>query len=94
AWNQGDFTEAAASFRQALRIRPSSIDAKINLEKSLIPQEESPPASSPGSAPSGTSSEEAASEAGEVLFSIIRAKEENQWKNQEEPQNSGGVLDY
>jgi tetratricopeptide (TPR) repeat protein len=95
AWNQGDFTRAADSFRQALRIRPSSIDAKINLEKSLVPQgtlpQEAPPASAPGSTPSGA---QEVSEAGEVLFSIIRAKEENQWKNQEEPQVTSGVPDY
>jgi Ca-activated chloride channel family protein len=72
---QGDFSGAAASFRQALRIDPSRIDAKRNLELSLLS------AAREQTAGAGYWTEEIQNKA--VLFDYLGRAEQNRWRSRE-----------
>jgi Ca-activated chloride channel family protein len=85
---QGDFPAAADAFRQALRVDPGRIEAKRNLELSLL---------SMSREKSGKQEKEASgeTESRKVLFEYMRQKEQNQWKSREwvEEEESNGA-DY
>jgi Ca-activated chloride channel family protein len=78
-FEQGDYAGAADAFREALKIDGSRLEAKRNLELSLLAgfRELSAPA-----APSaGERPEER--ERAELLFEYIREKERDRWKSRE-----------
>ena len=77
-----NYTEAINSFKEALKVDGSRIEAKRNLELSLLSKARS-------NTPQGSSSEEAqngrqGSGAGSsVIFEYLKAKEQEQWKSRE-----------
>jgi Ca-activated chloride channel family protein len=76
-FHQGDFTVAAAKFRQALEIDSSRIEAKRNLELSLLS------ASQPESASSVPAEIVETRARREAVFDYLRQKEQDQWKSRE-----------
>ncbi|MDR3019398.1 MAG: VWA domain-containing protein [Treponema sp.] len=73
-FEEGDFQSAANAFKEALRTNPEKIEAKHNLELSLISivneaAEEKPP--------------ETHSETREILFQYIRQQEQQHWRSRE-----------
>lgn len=76
-FSEGDFAGAAASFREALRIEPDRIEAKRNLELSLL--------SLARESAAGSRSDQGRqeSESRTALFEYLRQKEYNQWKSRE-----------
>jgi Ca-activated chloride channel family protein len=75
-FEEGDFNSAAAAFKDALRADPRKIDAKRNLELSLISI-----AREVNKDNSGEAKQE--NETREILFDYIRQKERQQWKSSE-----------
>ena len=74
---QEDFPAAAAAFREALRIDPVRIEAKRNLELSLLSIDR-------GRTQTGrTQATLGESESSQVLFDYMQQKEQNQWKSRE-----------
>jgi Ca-activated chloride channel family protein len=72
-----DFGEAARQFRNALEIDGTRVEAKRNLELSLLALSRAgTPVSSPADLVSGPGGNE-------ILFDYIRQKEQNQWKSRE-----------
>jgi Ca-activated chloride channel family protein len=78
-FEKGDYSAAAAAFREALEIDGGRIEAKRNLELSLLAffRESSPP----GGRPSGDSPEDR--ERAEAVFDYVRMKERDRWKSRE-----------
>jgi Ca-activated chloride channel family protein len=84
-FEKGEYNEAALAFREALKVDSSRIEAKRNLELSLLTDSwrNSPtPVYSPEGADSSpdTVQEDSGSQ---VLFDYLRAKEQEQWKSRE-----------
>jgi Ca-activated chloride channel family protein len=80
----GNFAGAAASFREALRLDPARIEAKRNLELSLL--------SLARESGSRTEPRREESPSRAALFEYLRQKEQNQWKSREwegEEQHNG-----
>jgi Ca-activated chloride channel family protein len=77
-FTQGDFPAAAGEFTRALETDGSRIDAKRNLELSLLSLDREENAAS-AAAPIG----KAGDGSGEVLFDYIRQKEQDRWKSRE-----------
>jgi Ca-activated chloride channel family protein len=80
-FEKGDYGEATKAFREALKVDGSRIDAKRNLELSLLTGTRSnkgPPAFSRGDAENSLENSGSA-----VLFEYIREKEQEQWKSRE-----------
>jgi Ca-activated chloride channel family protein len=73
-FNEGDFQAAAASFKDALRENPRRIEAKRNLELSLM-------SIARETGKNGESRRE--DKARDVLFEYIRDREEQRWKGME-----------
>jgi len=73
-FEEGDYTSAASAFREALRTDPRSMDAKRNLELSLmsITAENSSETSSGGM-----------QEQREILFDYLRYEEDQRWRSRE-----------
>jgi Ca-activated chloride channel family protein len=72
-FQRGDYNAAAASFRRALEADGGSVDAKRNLELSLLSRDRpAPSAASPISAPENSGSSG-------ILFDYIRRKERDKW---------------
>jgi len=83
AYERGDYPEAAAGFAAALRVRPDSWDAKVNLELSLAEQASRAAAGAkrqPAPKPA-----KAGPESREVL-DRIRKEEKPAWLSSQEPQ--------
>ncbi|MDR1252696.1 MAG: tetratricopeptide repeat protein [Treponema sp.] len=72
----GDFAGAAASFREALRLEPARIEAKRNLELSLLSLANE-------SSRGGRSERGEQRESYAALFEYLRQKEYGQWKSRE-----------
>jgi Ca-activated chloride channel family protein len=85
-FEEGNFRSAAAAFREALRSDPAKIEAKRNLELSLLSismetNEESHP--------------ESQQEQREILFQYIKQEEEQQWRSREwTPEEESQGPDY
>jgi Ca-activated chloride channel family protein len=84
-FGDGDFSAAAAAFKEALRTDPRRIEAKHNLELSLI---------SLAGEPTGDNNPEMKQEnrAMDILFDYLRQKEMQQWRSREwsvEEESSG-----
>ena len=82
-FERGEYDEAVRAFRQALRIDGSRIEAKRNLELSLISFERS-------ASPQAASSQEMAESAGEasslsasIILEYLREREQEHWRNRE-----------
>ena len=90
-FHAGDFTGAAAEFRSALEIDSGRIEAKRNLELSLL-SIKNQSTSAAGASPVNITAEEGRPD---TVFEYLRQKEEDQWKSQEsaEDKNPPG-LDY
>ena len=83
---EGDFSGAAAAFREALRNEPARIEAKRNLELSLLSLARKSAAG--GQKEQGRQEDEART----ALFEYLRQKEQNQWRSREwdaEEENQG-----
>ena len=76
-FGEGDFANAALSFREALRNEPGRLDAKRNLELSLrsLVQE--------NTAAGLTEQGQEEGESRGTLFAYLRQKEQNQWRSRE-----------
>jgi Ca-activated chloride channel family protein len=82
-FEKAEYEEAAAFFREALEIDGSRIEAKRNLELSLLTMERNstPQEVSPSGTPrTGSTGEDSGSE---FLFDYLRQKEREQWKSRE-----------
>jgi Ca-activated chloride channel family protein len=87
-FEEGDYDEAARAFKDALKIDGGRVEAKRNLELSLL-FSLSQDSSRTGSANSGAG-EEGGGEAGtSALFEYLRKKEQDQWKSREWQADSG-----
>lgn len=92
AFRKGEYDGAAQYFRKALEIDPSRIDAKINLElsrRSLVEKKADRSSSSSGLKDDGESGSE-----GETIFNLVRKKEQDRWKNQEDESINSEIADY
>ena len=92
SYNKGNYNEAAVLFRQALLIDEGNIDAKINLEMSLQQQVNKSTEGVQELNPVQENQQKNQLES--AIFSLIREKETNQWKNQQSQENSNSNLDY
>ena len=79
-FEQGEYDEAVQAFRNALRVDGSRIEAKRNLELSLISAERQ--AQAAASFP-GDEGQETSMGRASVLFDYLRAKEQEQWRSRE-----------
>jgi Ca-activated chloride channel family protein len=80
-FERGDYEASAAAFRQALEIDGSRIEAKRNLELSLLSLSRETVA---GASSGGQRGEEKGPpERSSALFDYLRQKEQNQWKSRE-----------
>jgi Ca-activated chloride channel family protein len=92
AFRKGEYADASAMFRKSLEYDSSRTDAKINLElsrRSLSETEAKRNAS--GSSFSGSISGD---DDADTVFTLVRKKEQDRWKNQEEQTSRENVADY
>ena len=94
AHRNGDYKAAVDYFKQALLVKSSDVNAKINLELSLKEYE----SHSGGDGTQKDSSQknqntDTSSVMENAMYSIIRENEQNQWKNQQQKPD-GSALDY
>lgn len=89
---KGNYEEAAKCFRNALKIDGSKIDAKINLEISLMNAEKE--IKSKQNVQNQVSESKSSSTMEESIFARIREYDEKQWKNSEKSENSNSSQDY
>lgn len=88
----GNYSSAAEFFKQALLIKSNDVDAKINLELSLREATAHANAQEAQLTPVSENTDEI-STMENAMYTTIREKEQQQWKNrQQEPESSG--LDY
>ncbi|MDR0313406.1 MAG: tetratricopeptide repeat protein [Treponema sp.] len=95
-FEEGDYSAAVEYFRNALEIDGSRLDAKRNLELSLLAlsynqSDKSEAASSSGQT---TTSSVTVSEASSTLFEYLRLKEQEQWKSEWAGDSGSDSLDY
>jgi len=85
-FEEGDYQSAADSFKEALKTDPKRLDAKRNLELSLMS------ISMETKTESRTGNRE---ESREVLFEYLKQDEQRKWKSREwEPEENFNGLDY
>lgn len=89
---KGNYEEAAKCFRNALKIDGTKIDAKINLEISLMNAEKE--IKSKQNVQNQVSESKSSSTMEESIFAKIREYDEKQWKNSEKSENSNSSQDY
>ena len=94
AFRKGNYDKAGEYFHQALLIKPSDMNAKLNLELCYRQQEEKPVGTSEQSANSIQQSSEQASSVSDAVFSQIKENEENKWKSQGSQSDESSALDY
>lgn len=90
--HKGNYEEAAKCFRNALKIDGTKIDAKINLEISLMNAEKE--IKSKQNVQNQVSESKSSSTMEESIFARIREYDEKQWKNSEKSENSNSSQDY
>jgi Ca-activated chloride channel family protein len=96
-FEEGDYSGAAEYFRSALETDGSRLDAKRNLELSLLALSYNQPGQTEAASSSGQtgmSGSENVSEASSALFEYLRLKEQEQWKNEWAGEPGSGSLDY
>ncbi len=92
AFRKGEYDQAASFFRKSLENDPSGLDAKINLElsrQSLVEKQADRASSNSGVREDSTPGQE-----GETIFNLVRKKEQDRWKNQEDSTPQTAVADY
>ena len=91
-YRNGDYENAVKCFRSALKIDGSSMNAKVNLELSMLKSEADSKIleNSVGEA----SETEEFSRMQEAVFNIIRESDKKQWKNGENINNGSGANDF
>jgi len=94
-FEMGEYSEAAQAFRQALTLDGSRLEAKRNLELSLLTVARSPPPQ-PAYMQEGTGNEQESSRLSTlVLFEYLRQKEQERWRSREwAGECDSFVLDY
>jgi tetratricopeptide (TPR) repeat protein len=92
AYRTGEYAEAALYFRRSLENDPSALDAKLNLELSQRALTEQEASRSRGA--SGLSERAGEDDDADVLFTLIRKKEQDRWKNQEKASTGLEIDDY
>jgi Ca-activated chloride channel family protein len=80
-FEMGEYDEAAKAFREALKIDGSRIEAKRNLELSLLSLARQIPSQAASS--QEESNQEGTGEIHSVLFEYLRQKEREQWRSRE-----------
>ncbi|MBR4386513.1 MAG: VWA domain-containing protein [Treponema sp.] len=93
AHKNGDYAKAATMFKNALEIDSTNINAKINLELSLEENAVQARKSEQQLAPV-TSEKEEASPLESAIYSLLREKETEQWKNSQKDSAERDSLDY
>ncbi len=92
AHRNGDYESAARFFREALRIDSMSVDAKINFELSMGLE------NAKKNSGAGNMSEVSLNEESDTLesavYSIVREKEQQEWKNRQQSDTVSGADDY
>jgi Ca-activated chloride channel family protein len=93
-FEEGDYSLAAGAFREALEIDGGRVEAKRNLELSLLTLSRNS-----GSQAASPSTSSAAGESGQsgtsALFEYLRGKEQEQWKSREWQSETGPAgMDY
>lgn len=91
AFRRGDFEGAVKYFRKSLESDPSALDAKINLELSRRVLDGDGTDRANASAGLREQPEDGGTDA---IFNLVRKKEQDRWKNQEETAPSSPVADY
>lgn len=92
AYRKEDYEKAQKLFRKSLEIRPDALDAKINLElstRSGVVRETAKAGGMPGISESGDTGNDE-----ELIFNLIRRKEQERWKNQESDGEPSSVMDH
>ena len=92
AHRKGNYEEAVQFFKQALAVDSTSVEAKINLELSL--SEVGIQQKSQGQSMSSVSENNDSRALENEVYSIMRKKEQDKWKNQEQEKKESGSLDY
>lgn len=92
AHRKGDYDNAAEYFRNALKINGSDVNAKINLELSLMKAEKE--ARSRENMLNQVSESETPSTMEKAVFQRIREYDKKQWKNSEKSDISNSSQDY
>ena len=83
-FEKGNFEDAAEAFRDALKVDGSRIEAKRNLELSLLTITRTPSApQSVSSLKEDENSREASKGSSAVLFEYLKTKEQDRWKSRE-----------
>ena len=82
-FEKGNYGEAARSFRDALKADGSRIEAKRNLELSLLTIARNPPPRETSSREQAENSHGGRGGSSTVLFNYLKEKEEEQWKSRE-----------
>ena len=91
---EGNYSEAVACFRRSLEIEPGRVDAKINLELSLM-RSESESANAATFSPLQAAASEGEGEASEdAVFSLIERKEIERWKRLSRQVAESPATDY
>jgi tetratricopeptide (TPR) repeat protein len=91
AFRRGDYEGAVKYFRKSLENDPSALDAKINLELSRRVLDGDGTDRANASAGLREQPEDGGTDA---IFNLVRKKEQDRWKNQEETAPSSPVADY
>ena len=92
SYRNGKYKEASSLFKQALMIDESNVDAKINLELSLRQTSIRTAEASQEMIPVQENENDSRLES--TIFSLIREKEQEKWKNQQSQEKSESTLDY
>ncbi len=92
AFRKGEYADAVAMFRKSLERDGERADAKINLELSARSLSESDSKRSAGG--SGFAEAKPSESDEDAIFDLVRRKERDRWKNQEEEASREIVADY
>jgi Ca-activated chloride channel homolog len=92
AYRRGAYEEAATFFKRSLESDSTAIDAKVNLELTRRVIMESRDNRSNGA--SGMRESPESGGEGESIFNLVRKKEQDIWKNQEDGERASKVADY
>lgn len=92
----GDYSAAQDYFRKALAVDSSQVDAKINLELSIQQGNTKQQQTNQNQAQETPSQTEdnPESEIQDAVFERIKEKDQNKWKNSEQPQSQNSAEDY
>ena len=90
----GNYEEAFGSFRDALELKPESLDAKINLEYSLRRMNADADSSQGSASGAGDSGDDSGSDDIKRVLEFIKRKDAGLWSVRDEADTGGGELDW